>query len=61
MLFAIDPAGKQALDVGASTGGFADVLLSRGAAHVTCVDVGHGQLHAPPLRGDPRVVRRWNN
>jgi len=53
--FAIDPAGKQALDIGASTGGFADVLLSRGAAHVTCVDVGAGQLHEKIAR-DPRVT-----
>ncbi len=53
--FAIDPAGKQALDVGASTGGFAHVLLSRGVAHVTCVDVGHGQLH-PLVAGDRRVT-----
>jgi 23S rRNA (cytidine1920-2'-O)/16S rRNA (cytidine1409-2'-O)-methyltransferase len=48
-------AGKRALDIGASTGGFADVLLSRGAAHVTCVDVGSGQLHAKIAR-DPRVT-----
>jgi 23S rRNA (cytidine1920-2'-O)/16S rRNA (cytidine1409-2'-O)-methyltransferase len=52
--FAIDPAGKQALDIGASTGGFTHVLLSRGAAHVTCVDVGQGQLH-PLIANDPRV------
>jgi len=52
--FAIDPSGKQALDIGASTGGFAHVLLTRGAAHVTCVDVGHGQLH-PLVAGDSRV------
>jgi 23S rRNA (cytidine1920-2'-O)/16S rRNA (cytidine1409-2'-O)-methyltransferase len=54
-VFAIDPSGKQALDIGASTGGFADVLLSRGAAHVTCVDVGTGQLHAK-IAGDARVT-----
>jgi len=53
--FAIDPSGKHVLDVGASTGGFADVLLTRGAAHVTCVDVGQGQLH-PKIGGDPRVT-----
>jgi 23S rRNA (cytidine1920-2'-O)/16S rRNA (cytidine1409-2'-O)-methyltransferase len=54
-VFAIDPKGRLALDVGASTGGFADVLLTRGAAHVTCVDVGSGQLHAK-IAGDPRVT-----
>ena len=53
--FAIDPAGMVALDVGASTGGFTDVLLARGAARVYAVDVGHGQL-AWKLRQDPRVV-----
>ncbi|HSK38405.1 MAG TPA: TlyA family RNA methyltransferase, partial [Arenibaculum sp.] len=53
--FAIDPAGLVCLDVGASTGGFTDVLLSRGAARVHAVDVGHGQL-AWKLRQDPRVV-----
>ena len=53
--FAIDPAALTALDVGASTGGFTDVLLSRGAARVYAVDVGHGQL-AWKLRNDPRVV-----
>jgi 23S rRNA (cytidine1920-2'-O)/16S rRNA (cytidine1409-2'-O)-methyltransferase len=53
--FAIDPAGMTALDIGASTGGFTDVLLSRGAARVYAVDVGHGQL-AWKLRNDPRVV-----
>jgi 23S rRNA (cytidine1920-2'-O)/16S rRNA (cytidine1409-2'-O)-methyltransferase len=53
--FALDPAGKQALDIGASTGGFAHVLLARGAAHVTCVDVGHSQLH-PLVASDPRVT-----
>jgi 23S rRNA (cytidine1920-2'-O)/16S rRNA (cytidine1409-2'-O)-methyltransferase len=53
--FGIDPAGKVAIDVGASTGGFTDVLLTRGAAKVYAVDVGHGQL-AWKLRSDPRVV-----
>jgi 23S rRNA (cytidine1920-2'-O)/16S rRNA (cytidine1409-2'-O)-methyltransferase len=53
--FAIDPAGLVCLDVGASTGGFTDVLLARGAARVHAVDVGHGQL-AWKLRCDPRVV-----
>ncbi|MDI9849050.1 TlyA family RNA methyltransferase [Rhodoblastus sp. 17X3] len=53
--FSIDPAGKQALDIGASTGGFAHVLLARGAAKVTCVDVGHSQLH-PVIANDPRVT-----
>ncbi len=53
--FAIDPTGLVCLDIGASTGGFTDVLLSRGAAQVVAVDVGHGQLHWR-LRADPRVV-----
>jgi 23S rRNA (cytidine1920-2'-O)/16S rRNA (cytidine1409-2'-O)-methyltransferase len=48
-------AGRHALDIGQSTGGFTDVLLSLGAASVVGVDVGHGQLHAR-LRADPRVV-----
>ncbi len=53
--FEIDVTGAQALDIGASTGGFTHVLLERGAAHVTAVDVGHGQLHET-LRQDPRVI-----
>jgi len=53
--FAIDVRGVTAIDVGASTGGFTDVLLTRGAACVHAVDVGHGQL-AWKLRQDPRVV-----
>ena len=55
--FGVDPAGLPCLDVGASTGGFTDLLLRRGAAHVTAVDVGHGQLHAS-LAADPRVENR---
>ncbi len=55
--FGVDPSGRTCLDVGASTGGFTDVLLSRGAARVYAIDVGHGQLHAK-LRNDPRVVLR---
>jgi 23S rRNA (cytidine1920-2'-O)/16S rRNA (cytidine1409-2'-O)-methyltransferase len=55
--FRIDPAGRAALDVGASTGGFTDVLLRRGAASVVAVDVGHGQLDWR-LRNDPRVIVR---
>ena len=55
--FGLDPAGAVCLDVGASTGGFTDCLLQRGAAKVYAVDVGHGQLDAK-LRSDPRVVAR---
>ena len=53
--FGIDPSGRVCLDIGASTGGFTDVLLARGARRVYAVDVGYGQLHAR-LRTDPRVV-----
>jgi 23S rRNA (cytidine1920-2'-O)/16S rRNA (cytidine1409-2'-O)-methyltransferase len=55
--FRLDPAGLVCLDVGASTGGFTDCLLQRGAARVYAVDVGHGQLDAK-LRADPRVLVR---
>ena len=54
-VFGITPAGRMALDIGASTGGFTDVLLQRGATRVVAVDVGHGQLDWK-LRSDPRVV-----
>lgn len=55
--FGVDPEGRACLDIGASTGGFTEVLLQRGAAHVTAVDVGRGQLHER-LRYNPRVLSR---
>lgn len=55
--FGIDPSGRVCIDVGASTGGFTDCLLQRGAARVYAVDVGYGQLDQR-LREDPRVVVR---
>jgi 23S rRNA (cytidine1920-2'-O)/16S rRNA (cytidine1409-2'-O)-methyltransferase len=55
--FAVDPAGLVCLDVGASTGGFTDLLLQRGAVRVHAIDVGRGQL-AEVLRRDPRVIAR---
>jgi len=55
--YGIDPSGAVCLDVGASTGGFTDCLLQRGAARVYAIDVGYGQLDAK-LRADPRVTLR---
>jgi len=55
--FGVDPTARVAVDVGASTGGFTETLLARGAARVYAVDVGRGQLHER-LRSDPRVVVR---
>jgi len=54
-VFGFDPKGRVALDIGASTGGFTQVLLQRGASHVIALDVGHGQMR-PELAGDPRVT-----
>jgi 23S rRNA (cytidine1920-2'-O)/16S rRNA (cytidine1409-2'-O)-methyltransferase len=56
-VFPIDPNGRICADLGASTGGFTDLLLQNGAAKVYAVDVGYGQLHSR-LRADPRVVVR---
>jgi len=53
--FAISVEGRAVLDIGASTGGFTEVVLERGASHVVAVDVGHGQMH-DRLRNDPRVT-----
>ena len=53
--FGLSPQGCDCLDIGASTGGFTQVLLERGAAHVTAIDVGHDQM-AQSLRDDPRVT-----
>jgi len=55
--FGFDPNGSTALDIGASTGGFTQVLLERGAARIFAIDVGHGQIDAA-LRDDPRVTVR---
>lgn len=56
-VFPIDPKGKSCVDLGASTGGFTQVLLEAGAAHVTAIDVGHGQM-SEEIAGDARVTLR---
>ncbi|MGH8048665.1 MAG: TlyA family RNA methyltransferase [Chthoniobacterales bacterium] len=56
-IFAVDPAGRVCLDIGASTGGFTDCLLQRGAVKVHALDVGHGQMHWK-IRSDARVVAK---
>ncbi|HEV7317137.1 MAG TPA: TlyA family RNA methyltransferase [Ensifer sp.] len=53
--FGLDPSGESCVDIGASTGGFTEVLLKRGAEHVVAIDVGHGQIH-PRIEGDERVT-----
>jgi 23S rRNA (cytidine1920-2'-O)/16S rRNA (cytidine1409-2'-O)-methyltransferase len=53
--FGLDPKGRHCLDIGASTGGFTQVLLERGAAHVAAIDVGHGQMDEK-ISADPRVT-----
>jgi 23S rRNA (cytidine1920-2'-O)/16S rRNA (cytidine1409-2'-O)-methyltransferase len=53
--FGLDPKGRHCLDIGASTGGFTQVLLERGAVHVTAIDVGHGQMDEK-ISADPRVT-----
>lgn len=58
-VFGVDPSGQECLDIGSSTGGFSHVLLTRGARHVTAVDVGSDQLH-PSLRDHPALTSREN-